>query len=155
MMEEPTMPAYARPGRALHLAFIASILFYVLVVELGVRLLEPFAGFAPDFNSDQIAFGALRLGFIVLGAISLVMLSVVWQRPRLIKSVGSIFIVAYASLDVLATLGLILFLLGGLRLDFYSFAVPALAGHLLLLTQGHRWDELVDELAASQRDELG
>jgi hypothetical protein len=154
MMQEPTIPTYIRPGRALHLAFIASILAYMLMAELGARLLAPFEGFAPGISSDQIAFGALRLGFVVAGAASLAMSWVIWQRPRLVNSAGSVFIVAYAGLDVLATLGLVLFLLGGRRLDFYGFAAPALAGHLLLLTQGDRWDELVDEFAASQQSEL-
>jgi hypothetical protein len=117
---------------------IAAIFVYTLVVELLKYQLAPFEGFVPELD----ILGTLRLIFALVGLVDLGFVLVLLMRPGLVQSVGTAFVLAYVSLEAIAIYGLVLFLLGGSRLDFYQFAIPALVGQLLLWTQAGRWDEL-------------
>ena len=78
----------------------------------------------------------------MIGLADLAIAFVLLWIPHLVGSVGGAFVIVYASLDALAVLGLVLFLMGRRRLDYYTFAAPALVGQLLLWTQASRWDYL-------------
>ena len=87
--------------------------------------------------------GVLRVILALAGLADLGVAFLFLWRPHLVRAVGAAFVLAYASLESTAIYGLVLFLLGGRRLDFYLFATPALVSLLLLWTQADRWDELV------------
>ena len=140
MNQEAFSTAHTRPGRAIHLAITASILIYTLIVEILESGLASFEGLLPDSS----ILGTLRICFIVVGLADLAITFVVLWRLYLVGTAGTTFVITYASLDALAILGLVLFLLSGRRLDYYIFAVPALVGQLLLWTQAGRWDYLVE-----------
>lgn len=148
MTQEPVSTEHTRPGRVVHLALTAAIFVYALVVELCVSQLAPFDGFVPgmDFLS------ALRVILVLVALVDLGVAFLFLWRPYLVRTVGVAFVFAYASLESPAIYGLVLFLLGGRRLDFYLFAAPALVGLLLLWTQTARWDRFA-EMAQSELDE--
>ena len=125
-----------RPGGTIHLALIASIFADALIVEIIQSQLAPFTGFMPGFNALDI----LRLIFAMTGLVNLTLAFVFLQQPHLARSVGAAFVLAYASIEAIAVYGLVLFLLGGNRFDFYRFAAPALVCQLILWTQADRWD---------------
>jgi hypothetical protein len=131
---------HTRPGRVIHLAVTASILVYAIIVEILESGLVSFERLLPD-NS---ILGILRICFVVVGLADLAITFVVLWRPHLVGSASATFVIAYAGLDALAILGLVLFLLSGRRLDYYTFAAPALVSQVLLWTQGWRWDYLVE-----------
>jgi hypothetical protein len=135
----PIPTEHTRPGRIIHLAITATIFVYVLVVELCESQLAPFDGFLPEIG----ILSALRIGLAVIGLINLAFVFFLLSGASLLSSVRGTFVIAYASLDALAVFGLVLFLIGGQRLDFYGFAAPAFVGQLLLLTQTARWDQWV------------
>ena len=127
-----------RPGGVLHVASVAAVAVYVLVVEFCEMYLAPFGGFMPDMEN----LGVVRLALVLIGLADLGIAGAVLWRPHLVGSVGGAFLVAYAVLEALAVYGLALFLLDGRRLDFYPFAALALVGLSVLWTQAGRWDEL-------------
>ncbi|RLC62402.1 MAG: hypothetical protein DRI48_09605 [Chloroflexi bacterium] len=140
-MTQDSVSQFTRPGRALHVVLTGSILLYALVVELCAGQFAPFEGFAPEINANLMSL--LRVVFVITGLAGLTLAAILLWRVHAVSSVAGAFAIAYAALDTVASYGLVLFLLGGQRLDFYNFAVPALVGQLLLWTQGEQWDELV------------
>jgi hypothetical protein len=131
---------HTRPGRVIHLALTGAIVIYALIAEICENQLAPFEGFLPQAGVLDI----LRICFVFIGLAGLSVAFILLQRPHLVGSAGGAFVIAYASLDALATFGLVLFLMGGRRLDYYTFAAPAFVGQLLLWTQADRWDHLVE-----------
>jgi hypothetical protein len=140
MTQEPVSTEHTRPGRVVHLALTAAIFVYALVVELCESQLAPFDGFVPGM--DFLSVLRVILALVALADLGVAFLFL-W-RPYLLRTVGAAFMLAYASLESLAIYGLVLFLLGGHRLDFYLFAAPALVGLLLLWAQAGRWDALIE-----------
>jgi hypothetical protein len=139
-----------RPGGIWHLVLTAAIFVYALVVEL-LSQLPPFEGLL----SQSEIVGMPRAVFIVMGLVNLAVAFILLLRPHLLGLIGGwdqlsammgpvgvAFVFVYAVLEATATYGLALFVLTGNRLDFYGFAIPALAGLLLLWTQAGRWDRL-------------
>ena len=128
-----------RPGGILHIASVAAVFAYVLVVEICEMQLAPFDGFVPEMEN----LGVLRLVLALIGLADLGIACVVLWRPLLVQSVGVAFLLAYAVLESPAVYGLTLFLLDGRRIDFYPFAVLSLISLSVLWTQTERWDELI------------
>ena len=120
------------------MALTGAIFVYAFVVELCESVLAPFDGFLPGMDF----LGALRVLLALVGLVDFGLVFALLWRPCLMRVVGAAFLLAYAVLDTTAIYGLVLFFIGGHRLDFYGFAVPALVGLLLLWTQADRWDRL-------------
>jgi hypothetical protein len=140
---------HTRPGRALHMACIATVFLYALVARFYESL-----GVAPvdDFASARNALGMLRIGFALIGLAGLTIAITFLLRPHLVGSIDTAFVIAYAMLDALSTYGLTLFLMSVHWLDFCGFAIPALAGLLLLWTQAGRWDRLTSMEQSEMRE---
>ena len=127
----------------MHLSFIASLAVYVVVVEWltrqpGALEIEP----APDalLNSMRTAFGLIAT--ISLGAAFVLVLRPGPLGQEHLTNLTSLL--AYSAIELIAVLGLILFIMGGSRFDFYLFAFISIVGYFLMLTQANRRDRSTD-----------
>ncbi len=120
-----------------------SLVGYIAVAEF-VRFLEPsFQGVMPE-----APLGTLRPAF--LGVSALLALGIPWlQRRALLGGLAgqgdpagplvASAIAAYALCELPAILGLVLFLLGGERMDMYGFAAISAALFYLHFPRCERW----------------
>jgi F0F1-type ATP synthase membrane subunit c/vacuolar-type H+-ATPase subunit K len=127
-------------------AMLASLAFYVLVVEIirANRLAPP--GLAGDDPT------VLRYLFVAVGVAMLVMARV--ERARMLAASTGVAetriaagrlqtatIVSLAASEAVAILGLVLFFLTGHSRDFYLFLAPAVLGFILNFPRWSHWEE--------------
>lgn len=138
MTPRKARPRITRPGSLLHIAFVASVLIYALVVERYPAIRG--MGSSDELGPVVGNLGVLRAVFALVGLTDVGAILVFLWRPRLVGSVSVAFLLAYIGLEALAVYGLVLFLLGGSRTDFYLFAGPSFVGLVSLYVQQGRWD---------------
>jgi hypothetical protein len=109
----------------------------------------------------DVSLNLMRAAFGLIAAVSLGAALGLVSRSGILgqgQFVNPAFLLAYSAMEFIAVLGLILFVMGRSRLDFYLFAFASLIGQLLMLTQANRWDRLAgakqdnEETATSVND---
>jgi hypothetical protein len=141
-----------RQAQLLGGALVGSIVVDAVIVELIRATRAPFTGFAPHVPIDT-----LRMVFIVLAVADLVAIRFVRAQMLGAASRGAaavvdesdrarrlftVSIVVLALCLAVAIYGLVLFLIGGRGLDFYTFAfvsLLAMAVHFPRLAQWEAW----------------
>ena len=129
---------------------VLAIATYAFVVEMIRTRNAPFIGFAPT-----VPLPLLRLVLAGMAGLGLVVVSIV--RPKiiagqvaasspgagertLVQRLLSATIVTLAVCQAIAIYGLVLFLLGGQRADFYGFAAGALLGFAVYFPRLSQWE---------------
>jgi F0F1-type ATP synthase membrane subunit c/vacuolar-type H+-ATPase subunit K len=102
------------------LAMIGSVFLYAVVVELLKRTITPFAGFGTltpaQAQTLKYIFVALAIGdFFLVKFIQKIL------GTRSVQQLMQAAIITFALCEGVAVFGLVLFLLGGQAMDFYTF----------------------------------
>ncbi len=102
------------------LAMIGSVFLYAVVVEVLKRTMAPFAGFGTIVPSQvqtlKYIFVALAIGdFFLVKFIQKIL------GARSVQQLMQTAIITFALCESVAILGLVLFLLAGQAMDFYTF----------------------------------
>jgi hypothetical protein len=161
-MLRPTRANPQTPSQAfqttltVHLAFVASIVIYVLVGEVMRWSNREFAGggYGPDWIGDNLTW--LRLGVLAYAAANAAPLLLIynrdWYRDKIIAKSDKEPVIALsgalmtshiakvATVVSVAVIGLVLYVLTSERLDLYLFNGIALAGLLLIWPKRSEWD---------------
>jgi len=131
-------------------ALVAALATYAFVVEMVRTQKAPFMGHAPT-----VPLPLLRLVLAVMSGLGLVFVNVVRRRIVAGRTVASspgaapiplvqrlltASIVALAMCEAIAIYGLVLFLVGGQRLDFYGFAAFALLAFAAYFPRRSQWE---------------
>ena len=147
----PDLPARCRLAQMIGGALVGSVVVYAILVEVIRSRRGGFAGFAPGVDVVM-----LRTVFIVLAIIDLAAIRFLRSRilapavrgsqpagnaPPLTQRLLSASVVSLTMCLAVAVYGLVLFLLGGRPLDFYSFAIVALLGLAVFFPRQSQWDE--------------
>jgi hypothetical protein len=137
---------HLRTASRITVSIIASLLLYVLFVEFIRARFRPFLGFltVSDRQPLRFAFWALAIATVI----------VIWVlRPRLLRKVAGdddktalhriqrAFLVTIVLAEVPGTLGLLLFLMAGLNIDFYFLLVPSLFLVFMYFPRRSAWEE--------------
>jgi len=131
------------------LAMIAAVFVYAGVVELIKWQLAPFAGFA---KLDPHTVSLLKYAFLALAAAQFGVIKVM-QKILPTKSADNLSLAAvitFALCEVVAVLGLGLFLLAGQTLDFYIFMVISLGFFTLLFPKYEQWENHIKDAHLSK-----
>ena len=147
----PDLPARCRLAQMIGGALVGSVVVYAVLVEV-IRSRNPgFAGFAPGVNVAM-----LRTVFIVLAIVDLVAIRFLRARilappargsqpaghaPALMQRLLSASVVSLTMCLAIAVYGLVLFLLGGRPLDFYTFAIVGVLGLAVFFPRQSQWEE--------------
>ena len=133
MDEEQTQRVSSLVG----LAMMASLLIFAAIVELLPSVMPDFSGFAPEMPIEMLRYALAGLSvllFIVTLAIRQKMAVETgeqlpsYQERKLeqARKQLAVSLVSMALIENIALFGLVLFLIGSDRMDFYSFAAPSL-----------------------------
>ncbi len=132
----------------LHIAFMATLILYALVVEILRGGLQDFHGFLEDVSLSWIRYIFYVLGFAQIFIIR-------FLREKLFQGMTSgnerilvtrivrISIFISALCEVPALLGLVLFLLGGNTREFYILAFISLVLFILYFPRHSNWLEWI------------
>ena len=134
-------------------AMVASTVLYALVVEVISVFQAPFEGFGPSTQPSILRTALWTLGIVEAGLIGLVRRALLArsrsegaaaQARRLISTA----VVTAALAEVPAILGLVLFMLSGLRGDFYALLTLSLALQTIYFPRLDGWREWAAEPAS-------
>ncbi len=122
------------------LALIGSVFLYAGVVEVLKRAMAPFAGFAglpvAQVLTLKYVFMALAIGdFFLIKFIQKILGAKSVQQLRIAA------IVTFALSEAVALLGLVLFLLAGNAMDFYTFMFLSLFYFWLFFPKYQDWED--------------
>jgi F0F1-type ATP synthase membrane subunit c/vacuolar-type H+-ATPase subunit K len=119
------------------IAMVASLFIYAAIVEALPSLIPGFSGFAPTMPIETLRYALAGLS-LLLFIVALVM------RQKMVPGMDerqparperkleqarkqlAISLVGMALIENIALFGLVLFLVGADRMDFYTFAAPSL-----------------------------
>jgi hypothetical protein len=102
------------------LALIGSVFLYAGVVEVLKRTLAPFAGLAALASSQALTLKYLFVA-LAIGDFFLIKFMQKILGARSVTQLMQAAIVTFALSEAVAVLGLVLFLLAGQAMDFYTF----------------------------------
>jgi F0F1-type ATP synthase membrane subunit c/vacuolar-type H+-ATPase subunit K len=134
-------------------AMAASTVLYALVVEVIIVFQAPFDGFAPSSLPSTVRTALWTLAIVEAGVIGLVRRALLArsrsegaapQARRLITTA----VVTAALAEVPAILGLVFFMLAGLRGDFYALLALSLALQTIYFPRLDGWREWATEPAS-------
>ncbi len=122
------------------LAMIGSVFLYAVVVEVLKRVMAPFTGYA-NLTPDQVQ--TIKYIFV---ALALINFFVIKWLPKILgsRSVGQLMtaaIMTFSLCEAVALLGLILFLLAGNAMDFYTFMFLSLFYFWFFFPKYQDWEE--------------
>jgi len=122
------------------LALIGSVFLYAGVVEVLKRTLAPFAGFAglpvAQAMTLKYVFVALAIGtFFLIKIMQKILGAPSFQRLMVAA------IVTFALSEAVALLGLVLFLMNGRAMDFYTFMFLSLFYFWLFFPKYQEWED--------------
>jgi F0F1-type ATP synthase membrane subunit c/vacuolar-type H+-ATPase subunit K len=126
------------------MAMIMNLFIYAALVELLKANLKPFRGFSPtsDIEILKYLFFAIAVTeFFLIRFIRNRILSVKGTLSSRISKLLSVTIVTYAISESNAIFGLVLFLIGGSSLDFYTFMVISLFFYAIYFPRYNQWEE--------------
>ena len=135
------------------LGLIASVFLYAGVVEVLKRTMAPFAGVAAfppaQFQTLKYVFVALAIGNFFLIKF---MQKILGDRSAQQLMVAAI--VTFALSEAVAVLGLVLFLLAGQALDFYTFMFLSLFYFWFFLPRYQDWEAKILAQPAKGRADI-
>ena len=123
---------------------VLTVPVFAFVVEMLRTNQAPFLGFSP-----KAPLGLLRFVFATMAVLILVIVNFVRKqivagpaagRAPLPQRLLTASIVALAMCEAIAIYGVVLFLLGGQRGDFYGFAAFALLGFAVYFPRRSQWE---------------
>jgi len=122
------------------LATIGSVFLYAVVVEVIKRYLAPFSGYAA-LTPDQVQ----NLKYLLV-ALALANFFLIKWIPRILGSrsveqLMTVAIITFALCEVVAIFGLVLFLLAGNAMDFYTFMFLSLFYFWFFFPKYQDWEE--------------
>ena len=122
------------------LALIGSVFLYAGVVEVLKRTMDPFAGFAglpvAQVMTLKYVFVALAIGdFFLIKFIQKIL------GARSVQQLMQAAIVTFALSEAVAILGLVLFLLNGHAMDFYTFMFLSLFYFWFFFPRYQDWED--------------
>lgn len=145
-------------------ALVGSIVVDAVIVELIRATRAPFGGFAP-----HVPIGTLRMVLIVLAIADLVAIRFV--RAQMLgaargaapatnashraRGLFTVSVVLLALCLAVAIYGLVLFLIGGRGLDFYTFAFVSLLAMAVHFPRLAQWEEWVKDMAPAREPRPG
>jgi hypothetical protein len=146
----PDLPARCRLAQKIAAALVAAVLVDAILVEVLRARSGGYAGFPPAIP----IIDTLRTVFIVLAIVDLALIRFIRSRilnapTRGSQPVGSAppltallsaSIVSLTMCMAVAVYGLVLFVIGGRPLDFYSFAIVALLGLAAFFPRQSQWE---------------
>ncbi len=126
------------------LAMIGSVFVYAVIVEIFKRYYAPFTGFAdlPPHIADMLKYILLFVALIFYLLIRVFQNRLIAKSPQLLPSVA---IMTFALCEAVAVFGLMLFLLTGNSLDFYTFFAISLFLFYIYFPKYDRWEQLMTE----------
>jgi hypothetical protein len=138
--------AHLRTASRITVSIIASLLLYLAVAEFIRARFRPFLGFlaVSDIQLLRYAFFALAVATVVI---------IMFLRPRLLRKVASdddktvlhrvqrAFLITIVLAEVPGTLGLLLFLMAGLNIDFYFLLFASLLLVFMYFPRHSAWEE--------------
>jgi len=129
-------------------AIMASLVIYVVVVEIMKARFEPFEGLIDNFDFIPLRYALYALAManlIVIVQIRKVLLKKAsFDDSRdAIERLRRTSIITSAFCEIPAIMGLILFLLSGLRRDFYLLLVLSFIFVFLFFPRYSNWEEWV------------
>jgi len=145
-------------------ALVGSIVVDAVIVELIRATRAPFGGFAPHVPIDT-----LRMVLIVLAIADLVAIRFVRAQmlgaargaapatnaPYRARGLFTVSVVLLALCLAVAIYGLVLFLIGGRGLDFYTFAFVSLLAMAVHFPRLAQWEEWVKDMAPAREPRPG
>lgn len=149
------LPGDVRQG-CRHAQLVAAVLVFavvmcVLFVEMIGHAYAPFRGFAPEVNlgAFRVVLGALAImslgvGRLLrdrLGSATLVAITPTRRSSPVTRRLFTESLISLALSESVALYGVVLFLLGGRRLDFYAFAVLSLAALAMHFPRRSQWED--------------
>ena len=147
----PDLPARCRVAQKIGGALVVSIVTYAILVEVLRARRGGYAGFAAVSTIDT-----LRMVFIVLAIADLALSRFIRSRiltppsrgdqpagnvPPIMPRLFTASIVSLTMCMAIAVYGLVLFMLSGRPMDFYSFAIVALLGLAVFFPRQSQWEE--------------
>jgi len=130
------------------LAMIAAVFVYAGVVEVIKWRLAPFAGFA---RLDPRTLDLLNYTFLGLAAAQFGIIKAVqkFMPSRSADHLTQAAVITFALCEVVALLGLLIFLLAGNSLNFYIFMMISLGFFYLFFPKYAQWEERVRSSGSS------
>ena len=127
-----------------------AIAIYALVIEMIRTQRAPFGGFAPDVPLTLLRFAFVLMGVLCFVVVRMVRASIVAGRTRPVAPAGGLTplvhrlltasVVTLGICESIAVYGLVLFLLGGHRSDFYGFAALSVAAFAVNFPRLSQWE---------------
>lgn len=141
-----------RNAQLLGAQLILSVGIYGYVIETIRTVYAPFTGFSPIARLDllRILLAAMAVASLVVIRILVPKLLAAQARgveilgqPRasaVVKKLFAVSVVALAMCEAIAIYGLVLFLIGGNRADFYGFAAFSLVAFAIHFPRRSQWE---------------
>ena len=146
MDDQPLKIQYLRVN-FVGLAMIGSVFIYALVVEVLKRTLAPFTGFGgfTPAGAQMLKYLLVALAFanfFIIKAIQKVLGS------RSAEKLVMATVITFALCEAVALFGLVLFLLKGNAMDFYTFMFLSLFYFWLFFPKYQDWEDRLNAAAA-------
>jgi hypothetical protein len=132
-------------------ALVGAVVVYAILVEVLRARRGGFAGFAPAVPVDTLRMVLIVLAIADLSLIRFIRSRILAAPPRggqrsgraapVTQRLLTASIVSLAMCVAIAVYGLVLFLIGGRPMDFYTFAIVALLGLAVFFPRRSQWEE--------------
>ena len=146
-------------------ALVGSIVVDAVVVELIRATRAPFGGFAPHVPIDTLRMVLIVLAIADLVAIRFVRAQMLGATARgtaptvnvsdRARGLFTVSVVVLALCLAVAIYGLVLFLIGGRGLDFYTFAFVSLLAMAVHFPRLAQWEEWAKDMAPAREPRPG
>lgn len=129
---------------------IVSLFVYLGIVELVRAAFKPFAGFSPTLHGQQVRFVAFGLAIVAVIVIRFLRQLMLRRLPAddrktALHKLQRSALVTLILCEVPSILGLILFLLFGLNIDFYLLLFVSLFLLFMYFPRRSGWEEWLKE----------
>jgi F0F1-type ATP synthase membrane subunit c/vacuolar-type H+-ATPase subunit K len=135
------------------LAMIGSVFLYAGVVEVLKRTLAPFAGFATLSPAQVMTLKYLFVA-LAIGDFFLIKFMQKILGARSVVQLRQAAIITFALSEAVAILGLVLFLLAGQAMDFYTFMFLSLFYFWFFFPKFRDWEAQLEAQPAKGATEV-
>ena len=155
-------------SQLVHAAFVASVVVYMLCGEVTNWSFAPFEGFGGSWiQSNELWIRISLMCFAVVNVIPVLAFYIrhtypdkVVQRQRgrtvdaevVARALHQVQMLRIAPIAAAASMGLMLFVFGGERIDLYLFCGLSLSGLLLVWPRRAEWERVFQRCAAKYAD---
>jgi ATP synthase subunit C len=148
-----------RNAQLLGVQLILSVGIYGYVIETIRTVYAPFTGFFPVARLDLLRIFLVAMAVANLVVIRILVPKLLATQPRGVeirghpralavgKKLFTVSVVALAMCEAIAIYGLVLFLIGGNRADFYGLAAFSLVAFAIHFPRRSQWEEWAREHA--------